>query len=127
MNKLYRLWKNIWRKSRFHRRRATLVLVTNQWEKCPHEPERKICQYLHHNGYYPSLDYQLPYVCANIALVPYQIALVRTLSPTLEKKISRQLNRIGWTVFFYDEAHLTDRCLLDILKEIATPRYKVQE
>ncbi|WP_078391854.1 hypothetical protein [Shouchella patagoniensis] len=101
--------------------RASLVVVTNQWELCQQEAERNLCRVLRDRGYYPSPDYFVDSISINVAIVPYRVALIRKQEATKERKIARLLQRKGWSVYFYSEEHIRkdiDRLLYSIESNI---------
>ncbi|WP_054712071.1 hypothetical protein [Bacillus sp. JCM 19041] len=101
--------------------RASLVVVTNQWELCHQETERKLCRYLRDRGYYTSPDYFVDSISINVAIVPYRVALIRKQEAAKERKIARHLQRKGWSVYFYSEEHIRkdiDRLLYSIESNI---------
>lgn len=101
-------FRNILFLSRFFHapQRASLVVVTNHWELCKQEDERKLCRYLRERDLYASPDYFVDHVMIDVALVPYRIALMRKQEPVQERKTTRFLQRKGWTVYFYSQHHV---------------------
>ncbi|GAE34906.1 hypothetical protein [Halalkalibacter akibai] len=89
--------------------RASLVVVEDLWTKCNTEAEKLLYHQLRANMYYPTPHYWIEHIRANLALVPYKLALIEFKPGMDEKRIIKQLKKRQWRVIFYD----TDQLLKD--------------
>ncbi|MCL7748064.1 hypothetical protein [Halalkalibacter alkaliphilus] len=90
------------------RKRASLVLVEELGKICNTEGEKLLYHQLRAKMYYPTPHYWIENICANLALVPYKLALIELRPGLNEKKIVRQLKKRGWRVLFYDTDQLLE-------------------
>ncbi|MDT8859480.1 hypothetical protein N0O92_04485 [Alkalihalobacillus sp. MEB130] len=88
------------------RHRASLVLVEELEQICNTDGEKLLYNQLRANMYYPTPHYWIESVRANLALVPYKLALIEARPGLNEKRIIRQLKKRGWRVLFYDTDQL---------------------
>ncbi|WP_332689609.1 hypothetical protein [Halalkalibacter lacteus] len=89
-----------------HRQRASLVVVEDLWKVCNTESEKLLYRQLRANMYYPTPHFWIDNLRANLALVPYRLALIELRPGINEKKIIRLLKKRGWRVLFYDTDQL---------------------
>ncbi len=101
------------------KRRASLVLVEELEQTCNNECEKLLYKQLRSNMYYPTPHYWIEHIKANLALVPYKLALIETQPGLNEKKIIRQLKKKGWQVLFYDRAQLLENHQLYVNQVLA--------
>ncbi|KHF40986.1 hypothetical protein [Halalkalibacter okhensis] len=88
------------------RKRASLVLVEELGKICNTEAEKLLYHQLLANMYYPTPHFWIENIHANLALVPYKLALIEMRPGLNEKRIVRQLKKRGWRVLFYDTEQL---------------------
>ncbi|ARK31639.1 hypothetical protein [Halalkalibacter krulwichiae] len=86
--------------------RASLVVVEDLWTKCQTEAEKILYLQLRENMYYPTPHYWIEHIRANLALVPYRLALIEHRPGMNEKRIIRQLKKRQWRVIFYESDQL---------------------
>jgi hypothetical protein len=110
MLKKYKKYVRITKKFPFVRftknRRASLVVVEDLWTRCNTESEKLLYHQLRANMYYPTPHYWIENIRANLALVPYRLALIELKPGMNEKRIVRQLKKRHWQVIFYEENQL---------------------
>ncbi len=87
-------------------RKASLVLVKDNWEACKNEAELKLYKYLREGNYYPTPHYKVEGYHVNVALVPYRLAFIERNHSLDEKKITRSFRKKQWHVLFYDSEKL---------------------
>ncbi|MFC0557847.1 hypothetical protein [Halalkalibacter alkalisediminis] len=102
-------------------RRASLVVVEDLWTKCNTEGEKLLYHQLRANMYYPTPHYWIDHVRANIALVPFRLALIELRPGLNEKRIMKQLKRHHWRVIFYETEQLLkdEHLLVDLVSKQA--------
>lgn len=87
-------------------RRASLVVVEELGTRCSTEGEKLLYHQLRANMYYPTPHYWIEHIRANIALVPYRLALIELKPGMNEKRILKQLKKRHWNVIFYETEQL---------------------
>lgn len=88
-------------------KKASLVLVEELWQACYSDAEKYLYTELRAKMYYPTPHYWISNIKANIALVPFKLALIEKKKGLDEKRISRALKKQGWSVLFYQADDLT--------------------
>ncbi|WP_100405035.1 hypothetical protein [Bacillus solitudinis] len=91
----------------YPKKRASLVLVKDNWNDCKTEAEFILYQQLRSGNLYPTPDYSVGGCHVNVALIPYRLALIEKQTLDEQKRISRALRKEKWRVLFYDVNHLT--------------------
>ncbi|WP_227936678.1 hypothetical protein [Alkalihalobacillus deserti] len=105
-NKFVRITKNFPFIRFINNRRASLVVVEDLWTRCNTEGEKLLYHQLRANMYYPTPHYWIEHVRANLALVPYRLALIELRPDMNEKRIMKQLKKRNWRVIFYETEQL---------------------
>ncbi|WP_241773420.1 hypothetical protein [Bacillus sp. LL01] len=115
MKQLKQLFRLVYLSKRFpfvrlrQKRKALLVLVTENEANCRTQAEKVLYEKLRELGYYPTPRYEVGGFTINMALVPYRLALIEKTKNVDEKKLSRSMRKKGWSVLFYED----DKILVD--------------
>lgn len=70
------------------------------------EYKQKLCRSLYKHNYYVTPNVKCGRFMIDLALIPYQIAIIQLKDCLNKKKCEKVLKRKGWNVIFYDEDEL---------------------